>query len=202
MAISGLLPGRVSRLPRTRALLAARAAISAVTLLQHHDGGRGHAVRLRRATFRSIWSAASSCISFFWRHPAMLLSGLPFSLTLLAILLAHEFGHYLAALYHGVDASLPYFLPSPVLGTFGAFIRVRSPIYSKRSAVRHRRGGSAGGFCFSAAGAGDRPRVFQSDSGHRPSGRAAVRNAAALQWILQHAIFPGRQSRAMFTCTR
>src|SRR5262245_51819442 len=65
----------------------------------------------------------------FWRHPAALLRGLPFSLTLMAILLAHEFGHYLAALYHRVDASLPYFMPSPLLGTFGAFIRVRSPIY-------------------------------------------------------------------------
>jgi membrane-associated protease RseP (regulator of RpoE activity) len=69
----------------------------------------------------------------FWRHPAGLLQGLPFSLTLLAILLAHEFGHYFAASYHGVDASLPYFLPSPLMGTFGAFIRVRSPIYSKRA---------------------------------------------------------------------
>ena len=69
----------------------------------------------------------------FWRHPASLLRGLPFSLTLMAILLAHEFGHYLAAMFHRVDASLPYFLPSPFLGTFGAFIRVRSPIYSKRA---------------------------------------------------------------------
>ena len=68
----------------------------------------------------------------FWRHPAALLQGLPFSLTLLTILLAHEFGHYLAAMYHRVDASLPYFMPSPLLGTFGAFIRVRSPIFSKR----------------------------------------------------------------------
>ena len=48
-----------------------------------------------------------------WRNPAILLQGLPFSLTLLSILLAHEFGHYLAALYHRVDASLPYFMPSP-----------------------------------------------------------------------------------------
>ncbi len=70
---------------------------------------------------------------WFWRHPAALLQGLPFSLTLLAILLSHEFGHYLAARYHRVDASLPYFLPSPFLGTFGAFIRVRSPIFTKRA---------------------------------------------------------------------
>src|ERR1035441_7039615 len=50
-----------------------------------------------------------------------LLQGLPYSLTLLLILLAHEFGHYLASAFHQVDSSLPYFLPSPILGTFGAF---------------------------------------------------------------------------------
>ena len=60
--------------------------------------------------------------------------GLSFSLPLLAILSAHELGHYLACRFWKVDASLPYFLPSPLLlGTFGAFIRIRSPIYSRRS---------------------------------------------------------------------
>jgi membrane-associated protease RseP (regulator of RpoE activity) len=68
-----------------------------------------------------------------WRHPAEALRGLPFSLTLMTILLAHEFGHYFAAAYHRVEASLPYFMPSPILGTFGAFIRVRSPICSKEA---------------------------------------------------------------------
>ena len=66
-------------------------------------------------------------------HPVLLLDGLPFSLTLLGILLAHEMGHYLACAWHGVEASLPYFLPAPTfIGTFGAFIRIRSPIYSRR----------------------------------------------------------------------
>jgi len=65
--------------------------------------------------------------------PSFLLDGLPFSLTLLAILLAHEFGHYFAARYYLVDATLPFFLPAPTLiGTMGAFIRIRSPILSKR----------------------------------------------------------------------
>jgi membrane-associated protease RseP (regulator of RpoE activity) len=68
-----------------------------------------------------------------WHDPAYLLDGLPFSLTLLAILLAHEMGHYFAARYYGVDATLPFFLPAPTLiGTLGAFIRIRSPILSKR----------------------------------------------------------------------
>ena len=68
-----------------------------------------------------------------WHNPALLLDGLPFSITLMVILLGHEFGHYLAARYYQVDVSLPYFLPAPTLiGTFGAFIRIRSPILSKR----------------------------------------------------------------------
>ncbi len=67
------------------------------------------------------------------RDPAYLLSGLPFSLSLLTILMAHEMGHYLAARYYTVDATLPFFLPAPTLiGTLGAFIRLRSAIVSKR----------------------------------------------------------------------
>jgi hypothetical protein len=91
---------------------------------------------------------AFSLYSWIWRHPALLLRGLPFSLTLLTILLAHEFGHYLAALYHRVDASLPFFLPSPFLGTFGAFIKVRSPIYSKRVLFDIGVSGPLAGFVF------------------------------------------------------
>ncbi|HEX5431114.1 MAG TPA: site-2 protease family protein [Bryobacteraceae bacterium] len=69
----------------------------------------------------------------FWHDPAYLLPGLAFSLTLLTILLAHEFGHYIAARYYDVDATLPFFIPAPTLiGTLGAFIRIRSVILSKR----------------------------------------------------------------------
>lgn len=68
-----------------------------------------------------------------WHHPSFLLDGLPFSLTLLLILGLHELGHFLAARYYHVDATLPFFLPFPtIIGTFGAFIRIRSAIVSKR----------------------------------------------------------------------
>ena len=51
----------------------------------------------------------------------------------MTILLAHELGHYFACRYYGIDASLPYFLPFPSpIGTLGAFIRIRSPIYTGR----------------------------------------------------------------------
>jgi membrane-associated protease RseP (regulator of RpoE activity) len=67
-------------------------------------------------------------------RPWLLLEGLPYSLTLMTILLAHELGHYFACRYYGIDASLPYFLPAPTqIGTFGAFIRIRSPIYTRRA---------------------------------------------------------------------
>jgi membrane-associated protease RseP (regulator of RpoE activity) len=74
--------------------------------------------------------------SLLLQHPAALLEGIPFSLTLLTILLAHEMGHYFAARYYGIDASLPFFLPAPSplpIGTLGAFIRIRSPIYTLRA---------------------------------------------------------------------
>lgn len=67
-------------------------------------------------------------------RPALLVDGLAFSLTLMTILLAHELGHYFACRYYGIDASLPYFLPFPSpIGTLGAFIRIRSPIYTRQA---------------------------------------------------------------------
>lgn len=56
-------------------------------------------------------------------------SGIPFAASLLSILLAHEFGHYLAAQAHRSPVSLPYFLPFPgsAFGTLGAFIRLKRP---------------------------------------------------------------------------
>lgn len=68
-----------------------------------------------------------------FHDPAFLISGLPFSLTLLTILMAHEMGHYLAARYYQVNVTLPFFIPAPTLiGTMGAFIRLRSPLLSRR----------------------------------------------------------------------
>src|SRR5258706_13264519 len=83
------------------------------------------------------YSADAHAAPFFpWQwvlhHPARLLLGIPFSSTLLLILLCHEMGHYLYCLRYRVWASLPYFIPFPSLaGTMGAFIRIRSAIRSR-----------------------------------------------------------------------
>jgi membrane-associated protease RseP (regulator of RpoE activity) len=64
--------------------------------------------------------------------PSRLLMGIPFSLTLVTILLAHEMGHYLYCRKYHVSATLPFFIPAPTpIGTLGAVIRIKSPICSR-----------------------------------------------------------------------
>ena len=65
--------------------------------------------------------------------PSLILSGLPYVLTLLGILGVHEMGHYVAARLHKAAVTLPYFIPMPFgLGTMGAVIRLKSPIKNRR----------------------------------------------------------------------
>ncbi len=68
-------------------------------------------------------------------NPGIILSGLAFSVPLLVILSAHEFGHYIACRIHNVDATLPFYLPMPLppTGTLGAVIRIKEPFPSKRA---------------------------------------------------------------------
>jgi hypothetical protein len=65
---------------------------------------------------------------------AFFAGGLPFLLSMLGILMAHELGHYFAARYHKVVVSLPYFIPFPLspFGTLGAFIQLKSPPTNRR----------------------------------------------------------------------
>jgi membrane-associated protease RseP (regulator of RpoE activity) len=64
-----------------------------------------------------------------FEEPWKFYQGFPFSLTLLAILGTHEFGHYWMARHHGVPVTLPYFIPAPsLIGTFGAFIRIKDTV--------------------------------------------------------------------------
>ncbi len=85
-------------------------------------------------------------------HPWLLRSGIPFSLTLMLILLAHEMGHYLYARHYQVYATLPFFIPFPSLfGTMGAFIRIKSPIPSRNALFDIGIAGPIAGFIPSCA---------------------------------------------------
>jgi membrane-associated protease RseP (regulator of RpoE activity) len=76
--------------------------------------------------------------------------GVPYAVTLLGILLFHEMGHYLTARYYGMDVTLPYFLPAPppfLIGTFGAFIRMKSPARNRCALLNIGAAGPIAGFC-------------------------------------------------------
>src|SRR5579863_3216483 len=82
-------------------------------------------------------------------HPQLLLAGVPFAFTLIGILLAHELGHFFACRYYKISASYPYFIPAPTLiGTLGAFIRIRSPIYNRKALFDVGLAGPVVGFLF------------------------------------------------------
>jgi membrane-associated protease RseP (regulator of RpoE activity) len=71
-------------------------------------------------------------VQWLWQSPRLLLLGIPFSLAIMGILLSHELGHYFYCRHYGVRATLPYFIPAPTLiGTLGAFIRIRGYIESR-----------------------------------------------------------------------
>jgi membrane-associated protease RseP (regulator of RpoE activity) len=81
-------------------------------------------------------------------NPLMIWKGIPFSFTLLMILGAHEFGHYFMSRKHNIDVTLPYFIPAPsFIGTFGAFIKMKSPIMDRRILLDIGAAGPLAGMC-------------------------------------------------------
>ncbi|MBS0181699.1 MAG: site-2 protease family protein [Nitrospira sp.] len=93
--------------------------------------------------FTTLWAGAYQAytgpvrgpLNFLLTSPETLWRGIPFAGALLFILTTHEFGHYLLSKIHRVPASLPLFIPGPphFIGTFGAIIRMRGPILSRRA---------------------------------------------------------------------
>ena len=93
--------------------------------------------------FTTLWAGAyqvntkpvTGALDFLTKYPYSLLNGLPFAATLLGILVIHELGHYVMARIHRVPASFPLFIPGPpqFIGTFGAVIRMRSPIMKRQA---------------------------------------------------------------------
>ena len=83
-------------------------------------------------------------------NPESMAEGIPFSAALLAILGTHELGHYIASRRHGIQTTLPLFIPGPpippMIGTFGAVIRIRSAITTKNALVDIGASGPLAGF--------------------------------------------------------
>ena len=80
--------------------------------------------------------------SAYWRLDI----GAPYALSVLAILGAHEMGHWAACRFHRIRATLPYFIPGFPLGTFGAVIRIRAPIPDRRALFDVAAAGPIAGF--------------------------------------------------------
>jgi membrane-associated protease RseP (regulator of RpoE activity) len=90
-------------------------------------------------------------LQFFHRvlaQPDLLSKGVGYSFAIMLILLSHEMGHYIACRYYQIRATLPFFLPAPIVGTgtFGAFIRIRSPFPNRKSLFDVGLAGPIAGF--------------------------------------------------------
>jgi len=90
-------------------------------------------------------------------NPTLLLTaGWRYAFAILTILTAHEMGHYLAARYHGLNVSLPFYIPVPIpgffhFGTMGAFIRIRALIPNRKVLMDVAVSGPIAGFVMSLA---------------------------------------------------
>ena len=98
---------------------------------------------------RGYFHTIGDVVRLGFEQPHLFAQGAEFSAALLAILFSHEMGHYLACRYYKVNATLPYFIPAPPLfltGTFGAFIKIRSAIPSRRALFDIGLAGPLAGF--------------------------------------------------------
>jgi membrane-associated protease RseP (regulator of RpoE activity) len=111
---------------------------------------RIHWILFLLTVFTTLLAGAMMEGARIWEYPIEILKGIPFSVTLMLILGTHEFGHYFYAQKHKVDATLPYFIPAPpflfLIGTFGAFIKIKSPIYRKDALLQIGAAGPIAGF--------------------------------------------------------
>lgn len=118
----------------------------AVTFFTCLAAGRQFAVAFANGQAASFDEFVVS-LKLLYKDPTALTPGVPFALALMTILLVHELGHYFACKHHGIRASYPIFIPAPTLiGTFGAFILMRSPIRTRRALFDVGASGPLAGF--------------------------------------------------------
>lgn len=119
--------------PRSRRSLIAAVGLFMITALSTLAAGAQFAA----AYAANISPGFDRFFSDYFRpfaDPRLFLSGIPFAVTLMGILLAHELGHFFACRHYDIGATYPFFIPAPTLiGTLGAFIRIRSPIFNRRA---------------------------------------------------------------------
>ncbi len=141
----GAWPVRAGSRRRSLAIALALFGLTVVTTLAAGvQFGAGYA-RNEAPSFEGILDSYKAIFT----DPQALLAGIPFSFTLLGILLAHELGHYFACRYYSISATYPYFIPAPTLiGTLGAFIRIRSPIVNRKALFDVGLAGPVVGFLF------------------------------------------------------
>jgi membrane-associated protease RseP (regulator of RpoE activity) len=133
----------------------------------------------------------ANVFSSLYAHPLLLVEGLAFSITLMTILLAHELGHYFACRYYGIDASLPYFLPAPTpIGTLGAFIRIRSPIQTRRELFDIGIAGPLAGFLVLIPALAIGIAYSKVVPGIAARGDL-IFGVPRLEWIMEWLVFPG-----------
>ena len=84
------------------------------------------------------------------RNPGLLILGFPFSVPLISILLAHELGHFIVSRHYGMRCTPPFFIPAPIsiVGTLGAFIKIKSSFRNKRALFDIGIAGPLAGFIF------------------------------------------------------
>lgn len=117
-------------------------------------------------------------------RPSVLIQGWPFSLSIMLILGAHEMGHYFAARYHNVPVTEPYFIPMPlsIIGTMGAFIRLKGPVTNRRALLDVGAAGPLAGLLFAV------PiliyGLYTSSIGPLPTGGGYVLEGNSLLYIV------------------
>ncbi len=117
------------------------------------------------------------------QNPDQIYKGIPFSFSLMGILLAHELGHYIISRKHGLHVTLPFFIPAPsFIGTFGAFIKMRSPVRNRKMLLDV---GAAGPLVGVAAAIPFLVYGFQHSEVKMVQGQAGVNlGSSLLLWIL------------------
>jgi membrane-associated protease RseP (regulator of RpoE activity) len=126
-----------------------------------------HLFLLGLTVLTTTFAAGFFPLNGFWE-------GAVYSFTVLSILGAHETGHYIACRWYGVRATLPYFIPVPIppVGTFGAFIKIKSPIPSRRALFDIGIAGPLAGFVFAI------PAAFIAHYFAAPSGPSELSEGA------------------------